>query len=159
MKDPRNLPELESLKDILLEIKDTDDYLSGRVEISLYRVNHWDVQGLAKDIGEYINNVDRVVVYEAVLPTISSINIYDEDFAQPTTVSIKKIEYRVDKLLVNLSIKIKNVSVETREIVFDVFERVKNYLNGEIFYTSSLYDEFTLIGNVYESTILGSSVG
>lgn len=148
MKDPRNLPELESLKDILLEIKDTDDYLSGRVEISL-----------AKDIGEYINNVDRVVVYEAVLPTISSINIYDEDFAQPTTVSIKKIEYRVDKLLVNLSIKIKNVSVETREIVFDVFERVKNYLNGEIFYTNCLYDEFTLIGNVYESTILGSSVG
>lgn len=122
--DPRGLPELDTLGDILLDIEDTDEYQSGNIILNIYAY------------GSGNNETKKVVFYETDIPRI---NPYDFDiegdlFEMPTmvpSIGIKRTEYEVTKLLIVLNIELSNVSLDTKHLVHETIKRIEDYVNDD----------------------------
>lgn len=163
---PKYLPNIETVEDILLDIKDTDDYKFGNIEIGLVGnyAGRWN-STLYKVFQDYPldPSVEVKVFYEAVMPKSNLCYSYDDSIGcMPTlSVQIKKTEYRILKLLYLLDIKYySNISEESHYIIEDTIDRIKDYLeDSNILKIERIGNNFKILHNIYDVTILGSSVG
>lgn len=161
--NPKELPELDILEDILIDIKDTDEYQSGNIVLSLYPSRPGDSTHLTSNNEKPVES-KRVIVYEADMPKIEpyDFDIEGDLFGMPTTIpsiGIKKIEYEVTKLLVVLSIELFNVSLETKHLVHETVKRIEDYVTDDnLIDVNHRFSKIDLKTSIYKYKFLGSSV-
>lgn len=153
---PKNLPDIETIEDILLDIKDTNEYRSGKIEIVLNGDNYQ----LHKMGFSYKPQRELKVVYEAIMPRNLLSPVCESSGASRMGVSIKKTEYQIFKLLAHLAIQqYDTVTYETIVVINDTIQRIKDYLGDSVIKEyGDAYNKYLLF-NIHRVTILGSSVG
>lgn len=152
---PKNLPDIETIEDILLDIKDTNEYQSGKIEIVLKSDNYQ----LHKMGFSYKPQRELKVVYEAIMPRNLLSPVYESSGVSGTSIPIKKTEYQIFKLLAHLAIQYDTATYETIVVINDTIQRIKDYLGYSVIKEyGDAYNKYLLF-NIHRVTILGSSVG
>ena len=149
-KHPNELPDIETLNDILLDIKDTDDYISGNVLLSIHP---------SPNVSNYAES-KRVFVCDIDKSDFEPIHYYQDEVAHGlSTIKTKTTEYQVTKSYINLIIQLHNVPFETRTLVCETIQRVKEFITDDNLISvesnnHAYKSDINLLMSIYESELI-----
>jgi hypothetical protein len=146
-RHPKDLPDKETLEDILLELKDTHKFEIKWIDLKSFgSYINWQANGKVFD-----NWVERGEVVTCEMnPTFPTFNISQDCFDQITMsyATVKETRYDILRHPIRLEVKLKadvlSLNEKASEIIEtskDVYLRLKDYLGPDVIQDqSSLYD-------------------
>lgn len=141
-RHPKDLPDKETINDILLELKDTNKF-----DINWIVLNN-DWLGNAKVFNQWLEKGEIVICeMDPTFPTFNISQNWSDNNVNPTptAISIKETRYDIFRHPTRISVKLKNsilsLNKGAKEIIDtsnDVYLRLKDYLGPDL-----IQDQFT----------------
>jgi hypothetical protein len=144
---PKNLPNIETIEDILLDIKDTDEYQNGKIEIFLNSDNYQLYKmGFCYNTKRYMK-----IVLDSVIPeNLCKYAHYEESgISEERNITIKTTEYQIIEIPAYLSIRHNRIKYETMLIINDTIQRIRDYLGDNLIKNMIEHTSGALLFNIY----------
>jgi hypothetical protein len=129
---PKDLPDKETIKDILLELEDTNEFDIKLINLQSTRVDGGKWYANSRYFSEWVEQ-GEVVVNEIDYPSFNYRLHQDEEFFTPSFASVKETRYNIIRYPMRISVKLKGViPKELIDTSNEVYLRLKDYLGPDV---------------------------
>jgi len=132
---PKDLPDKETIEDILLELEDANEFDIKLINLQSTRVDGGKWYANSRYFSEWVENGEIVIceIDSPVKAQISRLYQDESDFFTPSFASVKETRYNIVRYPMRISVKLKGViPKELIDTSNEVYLRLKDYLGPDV---------------------------